>query len=480
MSYKYDPVSASINRSSTFFLAATGAVVGFSNIWKFPGLMSQHGGLLFFLVYLLCLFAISWPLLCLELGLGRITRRNPISTAVLLASRSNVSSSWQLFVWFALFAGFIVLAFYALIGGMALSYVIACAFGFFNGQSAEQVTDFLGIFQHSPLELSAWHTLFMLFVIVIVSRGVRDGLGRAARLLVPMLFFALYVFVYREYVSGDLPAATEYLFRLEPEEFTWQAFLEALNQAFFTLSLCMGVMLAFGTYMPMQMSVAKTGAGIILADTVFAVAAAVVVLPLVIPYPELPQYGFGLVFESLPWRFGQMELGQFWGGAFFVLLSLAGWSSALALAEPLVASLVETLAITRRTAAALLFVVVWLLTTAIVYSLSVWQSFRFAGLSLFGLLDFLSSKFLIPTAGILMVMFVSRRLKPDLLLSRMEFRYTWAFPAFQFHVKWVAPVALVIIFLSGLQKLTLSTCETVGNQELLICSLLNLRGFDDS
>lgn len=471
MSNKYEPVSATINRSSTFFLVAIGAIIGFSNIWKFPYLMSQNGGLLFFGVYVLCLFVIVWPMLCLELSLGRITRRNPISTAVLLASRSQVSPRWQIFVWFSLLAGFIVLAFYAVMGGMALSYVIASVFGFFNGQTAEAVRDTLGILQHSPLELCAWHSLFMLFVVVIVSRGVRDGLGRAARLLVPIMFFTLYVFVYREFLYGDLASSVEYLFRLEPEEFTWGSFFEAVNQAFFTMTICVGVLLVLGTYMPLQMSVARTSAGLILADIVFAVAASVIVLPLVIVHPDLPQRGYGLVFETLPWVFGNMDYGQFWGGSFFVLLSLTGWSSAIALAEPLVVSLVETLAVSRRVAAGILLGAVWLLATAIVYSLSVWQEFRFAGLSLFGLLDFLSSRFLIPTAAMLMVFFAGRRMKKELLESRMEFRYPRAFQVFYFHLRWVAPGALILVFLSGLQRVMAATCSSSEGVSMLLCSL---------
>ncbi|PID42983.1 MAG: sodium-dependent transporter [Proteobacteria bacterium] len=480
MSNKYDPLSATIIRSSTFFLVATGTVIGFSNIWKFPSLMLENGGLLFLLAYIGCLLLLSVPLLCLELGLGRIARCNPVSAVVLLASKSNASHSWQVFAWFGMLAGLIVLAFYAVIGGMGLSYVFSTAFGFFNDLSRSEVRGWLGQLQQDPASLMAWHSLFILMVVTIVARGVRDGLGRAARLLVPILFFSLYVFMLKDYVSGNLPAAVELLFRIEPEHFSWSSFFEALSHAFFSFGFGLAVMFVLGSYMPEKMSIGKTALGIVTADTVFAVAAGVVLIPLVSSHDDLPQYGFGLVFETLPWVFGHMSFGQFWGAAFFVVLALAGWSSAVALAEPSVSWLIEFFRLTRRTAVMLLLIVVWGLATCLVYSFSAWQDLRFAGLSVFGLLDFLSSRFLIPTGGLLMVLFAGRRLNAGLLQQRLGFRYSWLFSLIYGYLRWVAPFALLVIFLFGLQKLTVSTCMNRVEQDLLFCSMLDLRGLVES
>ncbi|PIE43152.1 MAG: sodium-dependent transporter [Gammaproteobacteria bacterium] len=478
MSNKYDILGATINRSSTFFLVATGAVVGFSNIWKFPGLMLANGGLLFLLVYLCCLLLFSVPLLCLELSLGRGARRNPVGSVVLLASQSNVSHGWQVFAWFGMVAGLIVLAFYAVIGGMGLSYLFYTAFGFFNDMAQPDVQHSLGQLQQSPLALVAWHSLFMAMIVIIVSRGFRNGLGRSARLLVPILFFSLFVFMLKDYVSGSLPGAVELFFRIEPEHFSWSSLFEALNHAFFSVGLSVGVMFALGAYMPTQMSIGKTALGIVTADTVFALAAGVVVVSLISGHGDLPQYGFGLVFETLPWVFGQMGFGQFWGGVFFVVLIFAGWSSAVALAEPSVLWLTEFLRLSRRVAVMLLVIVVWALATWLVYSLNVWQDMRFAGLSLFGLLDFLSSKFLIPTGGLLMVLFAGRRMRSSLLQQRLGFRYPWLSTLIYFYIRWVAPFMLLVIFLYGLQKLTIVTCLNSTEQDLLFCSMLDLRSFE--
>lgn len=474
MSIRHDPIKSRLSRSSTIFLLLFGAAVGFSNIWKFPILVGQYGGGAFLLVYLFFMLLLGVPLMMAELGLGRTAARNPIDTVAIFCKQSDVSYGWKVIGWFAVAASLVVLSFYSVIGGMGMAYIFYSAFGEFNGVSLSAVNDTIVGLRQSPIVLIVWHTFFLLIVSVIVSRGVRNGIGRAARMLVPIMVLLLVMMLIHASSMEAFSKSYDYLFQFSPEKLTIRGVLEALSHSFFTLTIGLGAIMAFGAYMPDRMSIPWTALGVALADLFVALAAGLIILTLIFTYNQQPQQGFALLFQSIPWLFGKESMGQFWGAAFFVLLTFAAWTSAIALSEPFVVWMIEKTSCSRRFASIILALVAWTLGGVVIFSLNEWKDLRVAGLTLFGFMDFLTSRFLIPVGGLLLALFVGVRIKKVYAQESVGFKYQWMFVIWYFNIRWLVPGAILLVFVFGILKFTESACRTEPDKKNFLCAVMAL------
>ncbi|MEW7981227.1 MAG: sodium-dependent transporter [Candidatus Sedimenticola endophacoides] len=435
-----------------FILAATGATVGLGNIWKFPYLAGEYGGGAFVLVYLLCIAAIGFPVMVAEVAVGRRGRLSPINT---LRSLSEIEGGSPRWVWaggLGVLAGLLIGSFYSVIAGWALAYMFRAAPGAFEHVTAQGIASIFNNLITDPERLLAWHTIFMVMTVAVLARGIRSGLERAVKLLVPGLLVMLLVLIGYGASTGYLGQTFFFLFRPDFSSLSFAAVLEALGHAFFTLSLGMGAIMIYGSYLPRQVPIMRTSLLVVLLDTLVALLAGLAIFSIAFAH-ELPvNSGPGLIFQTLPMAFGKMQAGGVFGGIFFLLLVFAAWTSAIALLEPAVAWLIESLNLQRVRAAVLTGFVAWLLGIVSLLSFSQWAfSFEFAGMQkqhgLFDLFSILASGVLLPLGGLAVVLFTAWVMHRESVLDALGGDDGPGFRLWYFLVRYVAPVALVVVFL---------------------------------
>ena len=432
-----------------FVLAVTGSAVGLGNIWKFPYLAGQNGGGAFVLVYLGCVLAIGMPVMMSEILIGRRGRRNPVATMALLGEEEGHSRHWQWVGGIAMLAGMFILSYYSVVAGWTLAYVQKSVAGEFTGATPAEIEAIFNSFTGNVLHSSIVHTAFMGITVFVVARGVERGLEQAVRFMVPALLLLLLVLLGFAINSGSFALGLKFMFSPDFAALSWDGVQAAMGQAFFTLSLGMGAVMAYGAYLPQETSITASSATVVLADTVFAILAGLVVFTLVFANGLDPAEGPGLVFDTLPLAFGQMPGGAFFAAVFFVLLAFAAWTSAIGLLEPAVAWLVEHSNRTRSQAAVLVGGVIWLLGFATVLSFNALAGARFGRGTIYDNLDYLTSNIMLPLGGFCITLFAAwvmcRNSSADELGGAGTVYRIWRFLA-----RFVAPVAIAFIFLQAI------------------------------
>lgn len=450
-----------------FILAATGSAVGLGNIWKFPYIAGEYGGGAFVLVYLLCIGVIGIPVMMAEVMLGRRGRQSPINTMRTLAREQNAPRAWAFLGWGGVVAGFLILSFYSVVAGWALAYVFKAGAGDFAGVDAASSGAMFKALTDDPAALLAWHAAFMLMTIMVVARGVRGGLEKAVTVLMPALLVLLLLMVGYALAQGAFAQGVHFLFdvdfgkvfeRCREEggrlvcEFTGEPILVAMGHAFFTLSLGMGAIMVYGSYMPRKASIAGASMIIALADTLVALLAGLAIFPIVFANGLEPGAGPGLIFHTLPIAFGAMIGGQLFGTLFFVLLVIAAWSSSISLVEPAVAWLVENRNWGRAGASYLVGALAWLLGIASALSFNLWSGpeYQWFGKTLFELKDFVASNILLPLGGLMIALFTGWAAKRDLARDELRMRNNDLFGVWWWLIRFVAPVGIVFVFLNAI------------------------------
>ncbi len=437
-----------------FVLAATGSAVGLGNVWRFPYTAGEYGGGAFVLVYLLCVAAIGIPIMMAEIMLGRRGRQSPINTMRALAKQEGASGAWQLLGWMGIVAGFLILSFYSVIAGWTMAYVVRAGAGQFDGIDGEAASAIFNALIADPERLLAWHTIFMVLCVVVVARGVASGLEKAVRFLMPALFVLLIVMVIYAAQTGDFAGGMAYLFKPDFAELgahAGEAVLSAMGQAFFSLSLGMGAIMIYGSYLNSQASIGQNAVIIAVMDTMVALLAGLAIFPIVLANGLEPGSGPGLIFQTLPIAFGQMPGGAFFGVLFFVLLVFAAWTSAISLLEPMVAWLVENLGFSRVRAATLAGVAVWLLGIACLLSLNAWSGFTVFGKGILDLFDYVTANVLLPLGGVLIAVFAGwvmqrRSSEAELGLGANAVLYR----GWRLLIRYVAPAGVILVFLNAI------------------------------
>jgi len=434
-----------------FVMAATGSAVGLGNIWKFPYITAENGGGAFVLLYLLCVLFITLPVMVAEVLLGHLGKRNPIDAMADLARDAGVSRNWGLIGLSGVIAGFLILSYYSVIAGWTMVYVGHAGGGSFNAATVEQVTGLFKNLLASPSQLLFWHTVFIGITVWVVARGVEAGLEKAISLLMPGLFLLLAGLVV---YAATLPAfADGAAFLLQPDfsKLTAKAVLAALGQAFFTLSLGMGAIMVYGAYLPAGSSVGRTSLMVAMADTGVALMAGLVIFPLVFEYGLEPAQGPGLIFLTLPNAFAQMPGGQWVGGAFFLLLLFAAWSSAISLIEPAVAWMVERFGWSRLKATVFGGVCSWAVGILTVISFNLAADFKpLGGMNMFELIDFLTANIMLPIGGMAIAIFVGWRMVPAARDQSMADLPPVMARIWLWSIRVVAPIAVLVVMITAI------------------------------
>jgi neurotransmitter:Na+ symporter, NSS family len=432
-----------------FILAATGSAVGLGNIWKFPYITGENGGGAFVIVYLVCIAVIGIPIMIAEVMLGRRGRQSPINTMTTLAAENGRPAVWAGLGWMGVIAGFLILSYYSVIAGWALSYVFRTGSGMFVGATADGVNNIFTELVSDPERLLAWHTIFMVATMVVVARGVQNGLEKAVRYLMPSLFVLLLILVFYAMTTGHFSEGVSFLFSPDFSKITPNSILIAMGHAFFTLSLGMGAIMVYGSYLPKDISIAKTSIMIAGADTAVALLSGLVIFPIVFANGLEPGAGPGLIFKTLPIAFGQMDAGILIGTLFFVLLVFAAWSSSISLIEPAVAWLVENKGVNRIYASVWIGFATWFVGIGTVLSFNLWDNHKLFGLTFFDFLDYLTANIMLPLGGVFIAVFAGWLMHTQ--SSKDELNTTeGSYKIWVFLVRYITPVAVLIVFLRAI------------------------------
>jgi neurotransmitter:Na+ symporter, NSS family len=431
----------------SFILATTGSAIGLGNIWKLPYMIGVNGGSAFVLIYILSIVLIGVPLLMTEIMLGRRMHKNPMDAMQGLAQESHCSNTWQYVGTMGMLTGVLILCFYSVIGGWVLSYIrIATQTGFTHITAAQSSALFSTLLA-SPVTLLFWHTLFMILTMGIVSRGVTSGLEKANNFLIPGLFIILLILLGYSMSVGDMQTSFNFMFKPDFSKITPITALVAMGHAFFSLSIGMGSVMVYGSYLKRDVSISRTSIYIAIADTLLGLLVGLSIYALVFANQLAPDAGPGLIFQTLPIAFGQMPLGNFFATLFFLLVAFAASTSAISLVEPAIAWIVENTRISRNKACLLLGLFIWAIGISVLLSFNLWQDVEVIfGLGIFDALDKLTSTIMLPLGGLLMAIFAGyfmkkHHSKEELDLSANTYRL-WRIAN-----NTIAPIAICGVFL---------------------------------
>lgn len=442
----------------SFILAAVGSAVGLGNIWKFPYMTGDNGGGAFILVYLIAIVVIATPVLIAEVVVGRHAQLSPPNAMVFVAEKSATSKHWRFFGYWGILAAFLIMSFYSVIAGWILAYIPKLGMGTLNGLDAIQVADVFHTFLASPGQMAAWQALFVIATGLIVVRGVNDGIEKTISVLMPALFVMLIIFVVYSVVTADFLAAVNFLLWPDFSKLRPAVIMAAIGQALFSLSVGFGSMMAYGAYLPKNVSIPRSALTIAIADTFVAMAAGFAIFPIVFAHGLSPTEGPGLIFVSLSLSFGQMPAGTIFGTLFFILLLFAALSTSIAFIEPAVAWAEEAKNISRKKSVFILCFSVWLVGLVTVFSFNLWSdlfllgSFEaFAGKTPFDLIDYLITHIMQPVGALMLVLFVGWKVSSRILHEELQtLDNSIAYKGWLFSVRFLAPLIIVVLFLIGI------------------------------
>jgi neurotransmitter:Na+ symporter, NSS family len=441
-----------------FVLAAIGAAVGLGNIWKFPYVAGVSGGGAFVLVYVACVAFVALPILIGELLIGRLGHHSPPLAVSTVARQAGRSPRWSVIGWMGMVTAFLVGTFYCVIAGWTLLYVVKAGSGFADTRHADVAQQF-DAFLANPPAMIFWQAVFMLATVLIVGKGLHDGIERTVKFMMPALFAMLLIMIGYAAVEGDFRAGFEFLFHVDFSKISGEVLITAAGQAFFSVGVATGLMLAYGAYVPRHVSLTRSALIIAGADTIVALLAGLMIFPMVFRLGMNPGEGPGLIFVTLPTVFVEMPGGSVFGALFFLLLAFAAITSMIATLVPIVAYAADRWSMPRWRASVLFGFLCWIIGLVTVFSFNVWSAVYpldflgpFAGKTPFDLVDYLVSNILMPVGGVLIAVFVGWRMSPALLAEELHFGSRLLFQAWLVIMRFVAPLAILVILVSGLRR----------------------------
>ncbi|MDG2106683.1 MAG: sodium-dependent transporter [Gammaproteobacteria bacterium] len=458
-----------------FIFAATGSAVGLGNIWKFPWMVSESGGGAFVLIYIASVILIALPIMVAEVFIGRHGKQNPVASLQYLSkesssfdvteiddalnrvktkkqkySNSDDFSNWQLVGWGGIIAGIFILSFYSVIAGWTMSYILKAGSGAFNLIDLEGSKMIFANLVADPIKLMGWHTAFMILTCYIVAQGVKGGLEKAVKFLIPGLFIILIgLAVYSTALSG-FSDGMKYMFVPELSKINSSVVLSAIGMAFFSLSIGMGSLMIYGSYLSNESSIGEVTAIVAFADTSVAILAGLIIFPIVFTYNLDPSTaGPGLIFETLPIAFGSMPGGSIIATLFFILLFFAAITSSISLIEPAISFLIERYSMSRVEASVKMGFITWFLGIGTLLSFNLISDYKLLGMNFFGILDGLTSKIMLPLGGLLMAIFTGYIVKKKIVMDELRMGPR-KFNFWLILIRYVAPIAVTLIFVRGL------------------------------
>ena len=434
-------------------LATAGSAVGLCNVWRFPYMTGQNGGAVFILVYLCCVLLLGIPCMINEFVIGRHARSN---TARAYAKLSG-GKPWWIVGWLGVITGFLITGYYAVVAGWCLQYIYASAVGHLSG-TPDYVRSYFSAFSTDAVKPVLWTVAFLAATHLVIVRGVRKGIERSSKLMMPALFVLLLVIVA---CSCLLPGAGEgvaYLFHPDFSKLGADVFLGALGQSFYSLSIAMGCICTYASYFSRHTDLGRSAVQVSAVDSAVAILAGLMIFPAAFSVGISPDSGPSLIFITLPNVFNQAFGAVPWMGhaislLFYALLALAALTSLISLHEVSTAFFHEELHITRRTAAAIVTVSCSVIGALCSLSLGHFEGLQVCGMPLFDVFDFVTGQIFLPVGGLLTCLFVGwfipRKVVSDELTNHGTLRARYL-PVYLFCVRFVCPVCILLIFLNQL------------------------------
>ena len=433
-------------------VAMAGSAVGLGNLWRFPYLVGENGGAAFIIVYIILSFMICLPIFISEFVVGRRSQKNAYAAFRDLSG----GSAWRWVGLFTVIVPLVVLSYYCVIGGWSIDYFLKALTFSFTGSESQSAMNTM----FNDLVTSVWtplicHTGFLLATVLIVMVGIKDGIEKFSKIMMPVLFFIVISIAIYSVTLPGAKAGLDYLFNPDFSKIDAKACAAALGQAFFSLSLGFGTIMTYASYVDKKENALFQSTATAASDLTFALIAGIAIMPAVFAFGINPQSGPGLVFETLPYVFGQMPAGGFVAILFFLALLVAALTSSISMLEVAVAFLVEEKGMSRLAACMLLFVVCLVIGALCSLSFGPLSDFKIAGRTIFDFFDHLSSNILMTLGSLLTVLFVGWRLKKTDVYDEFTnggtlSRNAKLFGVLWFLIRYVCPLAIIAIFISGL------------------------------
>lgn len=430
-------------------VAMVGSAVGLGNIWRFPYMVGENGGAAFILVYLAFSVILSLPVFCAEFVIGRRGRGNSVSAIKKLA----LDSKWHVGGYLSIVAAFLIISFYSVVGGWSIKYLAEAAMFRFSSPGSTDYGALFSSFSTGTFAPLIYMIIFVTITAAVVALGVEKGIERFSKWMMPLLFVLILVLVVRSAFLPGCEAGYEYLFKPDFSKITSRTLIAALGQSFFSMSLGMGAIIIYGSYVKKENNILGQSSITVLLDTVFAVLAACAIMPAVFSFGMHPDQGPGLVFVTLPYIFSNMPLGGIIAILFFISLLLAAVSSAISLVEVMASFMIEECRCSRKLAVCISILIQAVFGTLCSLSLTQGSSLHIAGIPLFDLFDRISSDYVLTFGALLIVLFVGWKLKKADFIDEMTSGGTirlpgWIANTIYWLIKVFAPIAiLVILFL---------------------------------
>ncbi len=429
--------------------AAAGSAIGLGNIWRFPYVVGDSGGGAFLLIYLGFIVLLGIPVMLSEFIIGRRGQRNAFGSFKRLAP----GKPWYLVGVMGIVAAFMILAFYSTIAGWTLHYVIQSFANTFAGKTSTEITRIFEDFHTQAFLPLLWQIIFLAMTAWIIFSGVKKGIEKYTKVLMPFLVLLLIIMAIRSVTLEGSYEGVLFLFKPDFSAVDSGVLLAALGQAFFSLSIGMGALITYGSYIGKQNNLGNIAVEVSLADTLIAILAGVAIFPAVFAFGLDPAEGPGLIFTVLPNIFHQMPGGYFFSIIFFVLLAIAALTSSISILEVVVAYLTEELNLTRHKATFMAVIAAAFVGIFCTLSFGTLKNITISELGIFGLLDFTASNLLLPLGGLLIVVFVGWYMKKKDVKEEVSNRGTLKvrfFDVLRFILKFIAPVAIAIVLFDSL------------------------------
>ena len=433
-------------------VAMAGSAVGLGNLWRFPYLVGENGGAAFIIIYIAFVFLLCLPIFISEFVVGRRSQENAYAAFRDLSG----GSPWRWVGLFTIIVPLIVLSYYSVIGGWSVDYLLKSLTLSFTGNASQSAIHTMFIdFVSSTWAPLATHTVFLAVTTLIVVVGIKGGIEKFSKIMMPILFFmVLAIAIYSLTLPGS-SAGLDYLFNPDFSKITGKACAAALGQAFFSLSLRFGTIMTYASYVDKKENILLQSSATAMSDLMFALIAGVAIMPAVFAFGLNPQSGPGLVFETLPYVFGQMPAGGIVAILFFIALLVAALTSSISMLEVAVAYLVEEKKFSRVGACVLLFVICWVVGALCSLSFGPLSHIQIDGGNLFDFFDNLSSNILMTLGSLLTVLFVGWRMKKTDVYDEFTNGGTLStnskvFGVLWFLIRYICPLTIITIFLSGL------------------------------
>jgi len=432
-----------------FLMASVGFAVGLGNIWRFPYVAGENGGAAFVLIYLACAFGIGIPILMAELLIGRRGQSSPPAAMANVAAENGSSRNWQWVGGMGLLAAYTIEIVYAVIVGWVLWYLFkAVTTGFvdIDGMAAgAEYSAMLG----DNVGMIFWTLIGLSITGLIIYAGVQNGIERAVVIMMPVMFVLLLGLATYNYFAGGFTEAVEWLFTPDFSKIGPATVLTAIGQAFFSIGVAMGGMMIYGSYLPKTVSITQSVFIVVIADTGVAILAGLVIFPAVFSNGLDPAAGPGLIFQTLPVAFSQMPGGYAFSILFFLMLSFAGITSMVGLVECVNAWLEERYQMPRHRSAVLVIGSIAAFSVLSILSYNVLGDWSIAGMNFNGVMDYFSTKILLPVGGLLIAVFSGWVVSKEVTRDELSSLNAVGFHIWHFLIRFVVPPALLVIFVMG-------------------------------